>query len=437
MKKPLYDIKPKYELKENKFYLWAENSVNYLESSLKEEFDIEKWMAYQGALPVKECLEHPDESVFSNFVIVPEILRLYDLNFVSLENLGLALDFAMLMNECVDASDDFFISKDLCTVHRMLIGALVLGYMPRLKAFMQVGMCHCGDKTVKFFCDIAGSEFLFIDIPTMVRPYNDFKTPAMFDYMCFQVEDVMKKLEAITGRRPSAAKIKEVFELSNQAYEIYEKIKELRKHKPTVITAIPAWSSFLLCQNHVGTKRAIEFLNITYRELKKIIETGNFPVQPEHYRVLYQHIEPFWWPGFSKWLADKYHAAIVFEEVADVRNPWEPLDPARPVESLADAIMRSNIHFMATEDQRAAYAADKCKEYGAEIVIHGSQLGCQWTHGALSVEKKRLNDRGISFFAYDNDNFDSRSFNWKQIEDRFDAFFASLPKKAVRRQEKK
>ena len=44
MKKPLYDIKPKYELKENKFYLWAENTVNYLESSLKEEFDIEKWM---------------------------------------------------------------------------------------------------------------------------------------------------------------------------------------------------------------------------------------------------------------------------------------------------------------------------------------------------------------------------------------------------------
>lgn len=395
MKKPLYDIKPKYELKENKFYLWAQNTVNYLESSLKEGFDIEKWTAYQAALPVKEGLEHPDESVFSNFIIVPEILRLYDLHFVSLENLSVALTYAMLSNECVDASGDFFLSKDVCTVHRMLLGALVLGYLPRLKAFMQVGMCHCGDKTVKFFCDIAGSEFLFIDIPVMVRPYQDFKTPAMFDYMCFQVEDVMKKLEAITGRRPSAAKIKEVFELSNQAHEIYEKIKELRKHKPTVLTGTYGWTPFLTNLNHVGTKRGIEFMNITYRELKKIIENGTFPVQPEHYRVLYQHIEPFWWPGFTKWLTEKYHAAIVFEEVSEMGEPHEPLDPARPVESLAEAFMRNMIHFMSTEDQRAAYAGDKCKEYDAEIVIHGGQWGCQLAHGSLSVDKKRLNDRGI------------------------------------------
>ena len=438
MKDPIYDIKPIYDPKDNKFYSWAKNTVEYLESSLTEKFDMEKWMAYHAALPVKQCLDDPENSVFCNFTLVPEILRLYDLHFLSLENISVALDYAFLMNECQDAVGDFFLSKDVCSVHRMLLGALVLGYMPRLKAFMQTGMCHCGNKTVKFFCDIAGSEFLFIDTPTLVVPYKEYREdPAMFKYMCFQVEDTMKKLEAITGQKPSAAKIKEVFDYSNQANEIYAKIKELRKHKPTVLTGIPGWVSFLVCLNYAGTKEAIGYLNKTYDELKKVIENGTYPVQPENHRVLFQHIEPFWWSGFNTWLGEKYHASIVIEEVADTRFPFTPLDPDRPVESLAEAFMSAKIFFMSTEDERAAYAAEKCREYDAEIVIQGGQWGCQWCYGALSVEKKRLNDRGIHFFAYDMDNFDSRSFNWRQIEDRFDAFFASLPKKTGGKGEKK
>ena len=413
----------------NKLKVWCEETVNQLESSLEEEFNLRNWMAYHAAFPVNENLDHPENSIFGNFVLVPEILRLYDFNFLSLENFCIALDYSMLMNECNDSAGDYFLSKDICTAHRMLLGAIELGYMPPLNAFMQVGMCHCGNKTLKLFCDITGADFLFLDIPTMVRPYDDFITPSMMDYMCFQIEDLMKKLEAMSGRSLSADKIKEVFEYSNQANEIYNKIKKLRKNSPTVMTGIPAWNSFMVCLNHIGTKRAIDYLNITYRELKKVIEEGTFPVQPEKHRVLYQHIEPFWWPEFTNWLSEKYHAAVVFEEVADMRVNNEPLDPAYPVESLAKAVLATKIFFMATEDQRAAHAGDRCKEYNADIVIHGGQWGCQWCHGALSVEKKRLNDRGIDFFSYDTDNFDSRSFNWKKIEDRFDAFFATVDTK--------
>ena len=97
--------------KQNKFELWADTIVSQLESSLKKEFNLEQWAAYNAALPIKECLEHPDESIFCNFVFVPEILRLYDLYFLSLENFCIGLDYSLLMNECVDAAGDYFLSK--------------------------------------------------------------------------------------------------------------------------------------------------------------------------------------------------------------------------------------------------------------------------------------------------------------------------------------
>ncbi len=109
-------------------------------------------------------------------------------------------------------------------------------------------------------------------------------TPQMTDYMVKQFhEEVIPKMEKISGVKYDEKKLKYHLEQSKQAEDLIAKIFETTKHKPSPIDAYFAGVYYIGPINigFRGTEQAVEYYKELYSEIQERIKNGQGPITPE------------------------------------------------------------------------------------------------------------------------------------------------------------
>lgn len=265
-------------------------------------------------------------------------------------------------------------------------------------------------------------------------------TDSMRAYVVRQIkEEVIPKLEHISGEKFDIDKLREMLRRSRQAEDDLVAVLESAKRRPSPIDAYfggvyyigPIFSAFR------GMEEAVTY----YRHLREEVEAralaGKGPITPEgelsdeRYRLVVEG-PPNWTSFRDFWKMFYEEGAVVvassYTKVGGLYDQGFRHDPDHPLESLADYCFGcyTNLNL----PSRVALLAKYVKDYAADGFVINSIKSCNsFSAGQLLILREVEKRTGIAGGFVESDLVDPRYFSGANIKNRLESYFQMLEQK--------
>ena len=176
-----------------------------------------------------------------------------------------------------------------------------------------------------------GVPLLFFDTPYCAGE----PTPRDRDYLVRQLERILSELGGILGREVDRERLWETLQVSSDTARLWTQIQELRRNRPSLLNSPDMFVHMALIVTLRGTDTAYRYYQDMLTQVRERVERGEGAVPSEKYRLLWDHIPP-WYAlrDFFDYCAD---LGACFA-VDTYTNVWQgEFDLERPLESLAAA----------------------------------------------------------------------------------------------------
>ena len=267
-------------------------------------------------------------------------------------------------------------------------------------------------------------------------------TPEMTSYMVNQFrEEVIPKMEKITGVKFDENKLKRHLELSKEAEDWIAKIFETTKHRPSPIDAYFAGVYYIGPINigFRGTQEAVDYYKELYNEIMDRVKQGKGPITPEgempeeKYRLVVEG--PPNWTNFREFWKIFYDMGAVivassYTKVGGVYDLGWRHDPDRPLEALAEYCM--NCYTNLNLPQRIDLLSKCIEDYSADGYLTNSIKSCNsFSAGQLGMMREIEDRLEIPVGFIESDLVDPRYFSYSNIKNRLESFFQMLEQRKL------
>ncbi|RMF56390.1 MAG: benzoyl-CoA reductase subunit B, partial [Calditrichaeota bacterium] len=277
------------------------------------------------------------------------------------------------------------------------------------------------------------------EIAMLHTPYQEGGkiTPEMVQYMVKQLkEEVIPKMEKVSGKKFDEERLKEILGYSRQAQELITKVFECTRHIPSPIDAYFAGVYYIgpINAGFRGMPEAVHYYEELYREVQERIEKGLGPITPEgeleeeRFRLVVEG--PPNWTNFREFWSLFYNMGAVivastYSKVGGVYDWGFRHDPNRPLESLSEYCM--NCYTNLNLPQRIELLEKCIKDYQADGFLINSIKSCNSFSAGQLLMMRTLEERlGIPVGFIESDLVDPRYFSYSNIKNRLDSFFQML-----------
>ncbi len=354
---------------------------------------------------VQEGLRHPEQTVWANLFSPVEILQCFDVYTLSVECLSSFLSGFTIENYFLDYAEDEGIAPTLCSYHKNFIGAVDSGVIP--PAAFAVSTSTICDGNANTFRYLAGRH----DIPMFLIDIPDRYSPEVEAYVVGQLKELIAALEERFHKSMDLSRLSEVLERENESKASYERTLQMMKTKAYPSTL--GLQMFMLFASHldIGTPEILSF----YRQMEKEVAAApDF----DGINLFCVHLLPYYQETLKDYLnlSDKYQIQGL-EMSLDYR---EPLDPARPLESLAKKMI-CNL-YNGSYERKADLVQEIAREIEPDGVINFCHWGCKQSSGGVMILKDKMQEIDTPFLILDGDALDRRNSHDGQIRTRFEAF---------------
>ncbi|MBU4490595.1 MAG: 2-hydroxyacyl-CoA dehydratase family protein [Actinobacteria bacterium] len=365
--------------------------------------------AYLGRRPVVwSSLLFPSELIHGtgNIAFFPEIAA------AKAASVGLSRRF-------LDAAEAAGFSQDLCSFHRVLIGAATEDLLPHPDLLVSSSQpCDSSPLSFEFLADYYGVEHLTADVP------NENSSVGELEILAGELRRVALALDSLDGATGGNTggleeRMRDAVELSNRARRFALEVERERKRVPSPLDGWNAMGHLAVLAMMPGTRAGASFYAALAGELKDDAYAG-LPGKEKH-RLLWMHLKPYFPSELETFLHEK-GAVIVCEEYN--RCFWGEMDPDRPFDSLA---AKAAGHFSAgTAERRAAEMVRLAEEYEVDGAVHFSHRGCRQSCGSAQQVREELARVGVRTLILDGECLDPREHRDGQIRTRLEAFLETL-----------
>ncbi len=330
-------------------------------------------------------------------------------------------------------------SEDVCTYVKADLGMIAKGNIgpdgqklpnPDLLLLSYTG-CFTFMKWFELLRDHYRCETAMLHVPYQ----GDGKITAnMIAYVVRQLkEEVIPKLERISGVKFDIDRLRENLARSARAEEDFVWVLESAKKKPSPIDAYfggvyyigPIFTAFR------GTQDATEYYRLLRAEIAERIALGQGPVTPtgdmpnERYRLVVEG-PPNWTSFRDFWKMFYEEGAVVvastYTKVGGLYDQGFRHDPAKPLESLAEYCLGcyTNRNLPARIDLIEKYM----EEYEADGILINSIKSCNsFSAGQLLVLREIERRTGKPGAFIESDLVDPRYFSPANIKNRLESYF--------------
>lgn len=346
--------------------------------------------------------------VMSNVFMPTEIFYALDIYPILPEVAsGVSANFGIASSSLYEVEDVIY-SKDLCSVHRSLVGLVKMGFLPKPNFLVVTNQpCHSAIHSFFLISRELGGDFNVIDVP---YKYDELT----LNYVSETLKKVFEKLSKSTGTRDSFNRLKTAIFYSNEARKYLVEINEMRKRE-VVIEGRKFLGYVGMIFSSFGSKYGVKFFRALRDEIRVRIKRREF--LPVKKRIYWMHLGPYFKTDIFDWF-NKKGAYIVFEETSKVY--WDEFDINEPFVSLAKKVLSSTA--FSNVDDRFSLAMEGINEYKAHGVVIFNQWGCRQGAGNSYILRKRLVDKGIPSIVIDGDLVDETNFPKEQIKTRLEGF---------------
>ncbi len=336
-------------------------------------------------------------------------------------------------------------SEDVCTYVKSDIGMIAMGNLapngkplpdPDVLLLSYTG-CFTFMKWFELLREQYGCETIMLHTPYQA----DGKiTQNMRDYMVKQLkEEVIPKLEKISGVKFDIDRLREYLAASAKAEEDLVWVLESAKHRPAPIDAYfggiyyigPIFGAFR------GTEAATDYYDTLRAEVQQRIADGLGPITPEgdfgeeKYRLVvegppnYTSFRDFW-----KMFYDEGAVVVAssYTKVGGVYDFGFRHDPANPLETLADYCM--GVYTNRSLPQRVEMLSTYVEEYQADGLLINSIKSCNsFSAGQLPILRAVEDRTGKPGAFIETDLVDPRYFSPANVKNRLESYFQMIDQK--------
>jgi len=330
-------------------------------------------------------------------------------------------------------------SSDNCAYVKADIGLYLEGGMgpgtpipfPTLTVCNYVG-CNVYVKWFEHLADISGSKLFMLDVPfarTAEPTEQDIR------YVTAQLEELIALCESVSGKKFDIDELREILAHAARAEEGYARAKELCKHHPAPFDAYFDAINMMGPINVLrGTREAADFFDTAVKEFEGLVAQGLGPLSEERFRTVVEGPPPYPFYKSFRNLFSKWGAVGVASTYSTVGGIWEfgfRHDPRRPLESIAEQMLRENLTNRSIVT-RYAQIKRYVEEWKADALVIHSIKSCRlFSAGQGDMREYFTRDLGVPTLMVESDLEDPRYYAEAQIRNRIDAFFESLEHKKL------
>ena len=347
------------------------------------------------------------------------------------ENHGAMIGAAKMGVDLCEKAEDMGYCRDLCSYARSDIAASLVngGPIGGLPApdFLVCGNNICG--TVLKWYEIQARYYkvpLFIfDTPFC---HTEFSSEAR-EYVRRQIDEYIKFLEEVCGKRFDMDRMKEVGRLSLQGQRLWQEVLDTSMNKPAPLSAFDAFFHLALIVTLRGTQTAVDYYVMLLEEMKERAAQKIGSIPNERYRLLWDNL-PVWYK--TRWLSEKfasYDACLVADTYT---TAWcgslDYLDENDFLGSMVEGYTR--IYLNIGVDEMLKIIKKMIKKYEVDGFVMHSNRSCKpYSLGQYDIMKTLQKEMGLPSLMIEADMVDERSWSESQIETRIDAFMEIIKQK--------
>ncbi len=325
-------------------------------------------------------------------------------------------------------------AADNCAYVKADIGALLKGISPAAGKLPKPSLVLCNfvgcNTYIKWFEHAAvfqGSPLYMLDVPFLRA---DSPSREDVTYVVRQLREVVKMLEAITGRKFDYGRFRHAVECSRRVEDAWSRIKLLAQRRPS---PFDAYFDAITLMGPLYVYRAspagVEFFDIALRELEARAARGEGVYDQEKFRVVLEGPPPYpYFRAFRDMFA-KWRACPVASTYSTVGGLWEfgfRHDAEDPFEAVALHMLEHNLtnrNFLQRYAQLRRYVED-WNAHG--LIIHFVKSCRLFSAGQGDMRDYFTRVLGVPTLYIESDLEDPRYFAEAQTKNRMDAFFEAL-----------
>jgi len=377
-----------------------------------------------------------------------ELIRSFDMLPVYPEINALQSGMRKKSGSYIKDAEKMGFSEDVCTYVKCDIGMMLNGNVgptgEKLPDPDLLLLSYTGCFTFMKWFENLGRLYPNAEIAMLHTPYQeDGKiTRDQVAYMVRQLkEDVIPKMEKVTGKKFDEAKLSAMMKNSARAEDAWVKVLESAKNKPSPIDSYFAGVYYMgpLFSAFRGTEQAVEYYEELLSEVNDRLAKGLLPVTPEgelkeeRFRLVVEG--PPNWTNFREFWKIFYDMGAVivastYTKVGGVYDFGFRHDSISPLENLARYCMGcyTNLNL----PQRVDLIESYIKEYKADGFLINSIKSCNsFSAGQLLIMREIEQRCGVPVGFIESDLVDPRYFSYANIKNRLESYFQMLEQRKV------
>jgi len=394
-------------------------SVNLMFDHISKKYPERRWMYEAQNHYWQRAYEAGKEGapvVWHNQGTPPEVLYAMDVTPICMDVLAASL--AALEDEIakyIDISHKY-VPEYICAINKTGIGIAMSGDIPKPDALIYTSAP----------CDSARSAYPLIadalDIPHFCIDTPFKESVGGFEYIANEIKKATLFLEQVTGNKMDWSSGTKIIEYSNQAYELFGQIAELRKRVPCPLPGrLLPMNAIALAMT--GSPQLVDFLKMQC-DVGREKERKNEGFLPEEkMRVAWLQNPIFFNFGIMDWMEREYGAivpmdAFGFRKVLPIEDTS---DEARILKGLAmRSLMTPMTHVGSSPvEYWMESATELLDDYKCNAAIYAGHVGCTHNWAVGKLIKDMIYDKfGVTTLVFDVDALDPRYAGTETIKGR-------------------
>ena len=230
--------------------------------------------------------------------------------------------------EPILAAEDMGYAADNCAYVKADIGCMLKGVTPTGGKLPTPTLILCNfvgcNTYLKWFehtSRLTGAPLYVIDVPFL---RTDEPSKADVEYVVQQLEETVKKLEQLTGRKFDYDRFQQAVDCSRRSEELWSQIKHLARSKPS---PFDAYFDAITLMGPLYVWRAkpegVEFFEAALAELRAKRDAHEGVYENEHFRVVMEGPPPYPYFRTFRDMFAKWKACAVASTYSTVGGLWE------------------------------------------------------------------------------------------------------------------
>jgi len=378
-----------------------------------------------------------------------EVLRCFDLPMVFPEINSLQTAVRRVAHEYLNEAENYGYSPDICGYVKADVavqrrgGQHPMGHIPKPSIAVLTNACNTYIKWAEIWERMYDIPVFTLDIPgTRGAGGQTWPGDRSFEadrrYVQAQIEELILKLESLTGIAFDIDRLREALQYANDMNLGWQRVLELNRSRPSIFNALTDGTVYLGVSNGFrATEAGSRYFLDLVEEMEYKAANGIGTLTNELHRLLFVGVPCYpifrrFNELFTEWGGTFVNSTYLWFASGGAQHGFE-YDVTRPLESLAEGTLisvRDAMDSMFYQDQVLIKMVD---DFQADGVIYHPIKSCRTVSTGLADNRRALmNATNVPSLFIESDLMDRRVVSEAQLKNRIDAFFEGLESRKAR-----